>query len=185
MILSWGSVYDGAWLHYFRFRGSAARGIVGGYGLLACSFPRSREIYTRAAVSTLSGCAPTFVLPVTSRLQSRASSNTLNEYGSKNFFFLKKKKKKKRNCFAVMVTSNRDDAAYQTAVLASVATLAPKDVDALDVAHRAWWDAFFQQVVRRDRRQDAREGVLRVALLARRASRARASSRRACGATGS
>ena len=43
------------------------------------------------------------------------------------------------------VMSNRDDAAHQTAVLASIATLAAKDVDALDVAHRAWGDAFYRK----------------------------------------
>jgi alpha-L-fucosidase 2 len=43
------------------------------------------------------------------------------------------------------VMSNRDDAAYQTRVLASVSSLAPKDVDALEVAHRAWWDRFFKK----------------------------------------
>jgi alpha-L-fucosidase 2 len=43
------------------------------------------------------------------------------------------------------VMSDRDDAAFQTAVLTSLATLAPKDVEALDVSHRGWWDAFFKK----------------------------------------
>src|SRR5262249_9218952 len=41
------------------------------------------------------------------------------------------------------VMSNRDAGAWQSAVLASIATLAAKDVDTLEAAHRAWWDAFF------------------------------------------
>jgi alpha-L-fucosidase 2 len=43
------------------------------------------------------------------------------------------------------VMSNRDSATYPSAALASIATLAPKDIDALESAHRAWWDAFFRK----------------------------------------
>jgi hypothetical protein len=43
------------------------------------------------------------------------------------------------------VMSNRDSAAWQSAALASVASLAAKDVDALEAAHRAWWDAFYRK----------------------------------------
>jgi alpha-L-fucosidase 2 len=43
------------------------------------------------------------------------------------------------------VMSNLDAAAYQMTVLASVATLAPADVAALESANRAWWDAFFRK----------------------------------------
>jgi hypothetical protein len=43
------------------------------------------------------------------------------------------------------VMSNRDSASWQSAALASVATLTAKDVDALEAAHRAWWDAFFRK----------------------------------------
>jgi hypothetical protein len=43
------------------------------------------------------------------------------------------------------VMSDRDSATWPSAALASVATLAAKDIDALESAHRAWWDAFFRK----------------------------------------
>ena len=46
---------------------------------------------------------------------------------------------------ATAVMSNRDSATYQTAALAGIAALAAKDVDALEAAHVAWWDAFFKK----------------------------------------
>ena len=43
------------------------------------------------------------------------------------------------------VMSNRDSATYESDVLASIATLTATDADALETAHRAWWDAFFRK----------------------------------------
>jgi alpha-L-fucosidase 2 len=45
------------------------------------------------------------------------------------------------------VVSNLDDAGFQARAVASVATLAPAAVDALEAAHRAWWDRFFKKSV--------------------------------------
>ena len=43
------------------------------------------------------------------------------------------------------VMSNLDSATYQADVLASLSKLATADVTALEVAQRAWWDAFFKK----------------------------------------
>jgi hypothetical protein len=43
------------------------------------------------------------------------------------------------------VMSNRDSASWQSDALASITTLAAKDVDALEAAHVAWWDAFYKK----------------------------------------
>jgi alpha-L-fucosidase 2 len=41
------------------------------------------------------------------------------------------------------VMSNRDDVNYQSRVLSSVSSLAARDLEGIETAHRAWWDRFF------------------------------------------